>query len=212
MNKKIKIEAPAKINLSLEIIDKFPNGFHKLSTIMQTVSLFDYLDIELSKIEGENQIFLSGNSDRIPYDEKNIVWKVLKKYLDVIGEKGNKIEVYIEKNIPSEAGLGGGSSDGAAVLRGINILFNNKLSDEKLHQIASKTGSDLNFCLVGGACLLSSRGEIIKEKLPYREFNVVIVKPKNIAISTPQCYKEFSKKFFRKLFCAKKSAIFSKNL
>ena len=196
MNKKIRIEAPAKINLSLEIIDKFSNGFHKLSTVMQTVSLADCLSLELSKTNGENTILLSGNSDKIPYDERNIVYKVLKKYLDEIGENGYKIEVYIEKNIPSEAGLGGGSSDGAAALRGINALFDNKISEEKLHKIVSQVGSDLNFCLVGGACLLSSRGEIIEEKLPFRDFNVVVVKPKNIAVSTPQCYKNFSAKYF----------------
>ena len=158
MNRKIKIEAPAKINLSLEIINRFPNGFHELSTIMQTVSLFDYLTIELSQIEGENQILLSGNSNKIPYDEKNIVYKVLKKYLDEINETGHKIEVFIEKNIPSEAGLGGGSSDGAGALKGINELFDNRLEDEKLHKIAAEVGSDLNFCLERGACLLSSRG------------------------------------------------------
>ncbi len=196
MNRKIRIEAPAKINLSLEVIDKFLNGFHKLSTVMQTVSLADYLSLELSKNNGENIILLSGNSDRIPYDENNIVYKVLKKYLDEIGETGYKIEVYIEKNIPSEAGLGGGSSDGAAALRGINALFDNKISEEKMHKIASQVGSDLNFCLVGGACLLSSRGEIVEEELPFQDFNVVIVKPKNIAVSTPQCYKIFSEKYF----------------
>lgn len=196
MTKKIKIKAPAKINLSLEIIDKFPNGFHKLSTVMQTVSLYDYLDIELTETNEENKIILKGNSDKIPYDERNIVHKVLKKYLEEIGETGYKIEVFIEKNIPSEAGLGGGSSDGAAVLKGINELFGSKLSDEKLHQIVASVGSDLNFCLVGGACLLSSRGEIIEEKLPDRDFNAVIIKPKDIAVSTPQCYKDFSKKYF----------------
>ena len=196
MSKRIKIQAPAKINLSLEITDKFSNGFHKLSTVMQTVSLFDFLTIELSKTNDENQIILKGNSDKIHYDERNIVHKVIKKYLDEINETGHRIEVYIEKNIPQEAGLGGGSADGAAALRGINTLFNSRLTEKKLHEIAAQVGSDLNFCLVGGACLLSSRGEIIEEKLPYRDFNVVIIKPKNIAISTPQCYKDFSKKYF----------------
>ncbi|MCR4880900.1 MAG: 4-(cytidine 5'-diphospho)-2-C-methyl-D-erythritol kinase [bacterium] len=207
MTKKIKIAAPAKINLSLEIIDKFPNGFHRLSTVMQTVSLFDYLTIDLSKTDKENQIILSGNSDKIPYDEKNIVYKALQAYLDELGKKGCKIEVFIEKNIPSEAGLAGGSADGAAALKGINKLFNNKLSEEKIHQIAANIGSDLNFCLAGGACLLSSRGEVIEEKLPHKEFSVVIIKPKNISVSTPQCYKKFSEKYFEK-----KEAFYSKKI
>ena len=207
MNKKIKVQAPAKINLSLEITDKFPNGYHKISTIMQTVSLFDYLTIELSKSPADNQVILSGNSAKIPYDEKNIVYKVLLAYLKKANETENRIEVYIEKNIPAEAGLAGGSTDGAAALLGINYLFNNKLSDKELHEIAAQTGSDLNFCMVGGTCLLSSRGEIIEEKLPFRELNIVIVKPKNIAVSTPQCYKNFSEKYFRK-----KEAFYSKKI
>ena len=204
MSKKIRISAPAKINLSLEIIDKFPNGFHKLSTVMQTVSLYDYLTIKLTKTDDENQIILTGNSNKIPYDERNIVYKVLAKYFEEIGVKGYKTEVFIEKNIPIEAGLAGGSSDGAAALRGINELFENKLSNTKIWKIAAECGSDLNFCLVGGACLLSSRGEVIEEELPHKDFNLVIIKPKNIAISTPQCYKDFSKKYF-----IPKKAVFS---
>ena len=198
MNRKIKVAAPAKINLSLEITDKFENSFHKLSSVMQTVSLFDYLTIELTKTDGENEIILSGNSDKIPYNEKNIVHRVISSYLGEIAENGYKISVYIEKNIPAEAGLAGGSTDGAAALLGINELTGNKLSKENLHKIASKAGSDLNFCLEGGACLLSSRGEIIEEKFPYQKYNLVIIKPKNIAVSTPECYKKFSEKYFEK--------------
>ena len=100
--KKIKIKTPAKINLSLEIIDKFPNGFHSISSVMQTVSLFDYLTFSLSETGKENQIILTGNSPKIPYDEKNIIYKVLKLYLDEIKANGIKIEVDIEKNIPTE--------------------------------------------------------------------------------------------------------------
>ncbi len=195
--KKIKIKTPAKINLSLEIIDRMDNGFHSLSSVMQTVSLYDYLTFSISG-NGENQIILNGNSPKIPYDEKNIIHKVLKLYLKEAEIKNTKIEVDIEKNIPTEAGLAGGSTNAAGALIAINTLFNYKLNKEQIHKIASQAGSDLNFCLEGGACLLSSRGEIIDEKLPHRDFNIVIVKPKNISVSTPLCYKEFSKKFFEK--------------
>ena len=195
--KKIKIKTPAKINLSLEIIDRLENGFHSLSSVMQTVSLYDYLTFTLTE-SNENQIILRGNSPKIPYDEKNIIHKVLKLYLEEANINNAKIEVDIEKNIPTEAGLAGGSTNAAGALIAINNLFENKLNNKKIHSIAAKAGSDLNFCLEGGACLLSSRGEIIDEKLPYNEFNIVILKPKDISVSTPLSYKEFSKNFFEK--------------
>ena len=198
MNKKIKVAAPAKINLSLEIIDKLPKGYHSLSSVMQSVSLFDYLTIAVSQIHGENQIILSGNSNKIPYNESNIVYKVLKSYLAKINSKGYKIEIFIEKNIPLEAGLAGGSTDGSAAIAGVNAIMGEALSGKELHEILAAAGSDLNFCLEGGACLLSSRGEVIEEKLPYKKYNIVIVKPKNIAVSTGQCYRDFSAKYFEK--------------
>lgn len=195
--KTIRIKTPAKINLSLEIVDKLPNGFHSLSSVMQTISLYDYLTFKVSN-SSENKIILRGNSDKIPYDEKNIIYKVLKSYIEEGKITNTLIEVYIEKNIPTEAGLAGGSTNAAGALKAINQLFDNKLSNESIHQIAANAGSDLNFCLEGGACLLSSRGEIIDEKLPYQKYDLVIVKPKNISVSTPLCYKEFSKNFFEK--------------
>ena len=196
--KKIKVQTPAKINLSLEILDRMPNGFHTLSSVMQTVSLFDYITIEKTEISGETQILLSGTSDKIPYDEKNIVHKVIKSYLDELNIKGIKIQVHIEKNIPTEAGLAGGSTNAAGALIAINELFNNELPMFKIHELASKAGSDLNFCLEGGACLLSSRGEIIDKKLPHKNFDLMVIKPKHIAVSTPMCYKNYSAKFFAK--------------
>jgi len=198
MQKSIKIKTPAKINLSLEIVDKLPNGFHYLSSVMQTVSLYDYLTFKINEINGENQIILTGNSDKIPYDEKNIIYKVLKLYLDKIEATGIKIEVYVEKNIPTEAGLAGGSTNASGALIAINELFNKQLSDENIHSIAAQVGSDLNFCLVGGACLLSSRGEVIDKKLPFQDYNIIIVKPKNISVSTKLCYQNFSSTFFKK--------------
>ncbi|MCQ2958243.1 MAG: 4-(cytidine 5'-diphospho)-2-C-methyl-D-erythritol kinase, partial [Candidatus Gastranaerophilales bacterium] len=155
----------------------------------------------------ENKITLRGNSDKIPYDEKNIIYKVLKKYIDEAKITHTQIEVDIEKNIPTEAGLAGGSTNAAGALKTINLLFDNMLPNEIIHKIAASVGSDLNFCLEGGACLLSSRGEIIDEKLPFKEYNVIIVKPKNISVSTKLCYQNFSKNFFEK-----KTSYYSKEI
>ncbi len=213
MNKKIKIATPAKINLSLEILDRFPNGFHSISSIMQTISLYDYLTFNVSNCIGENKICLSGNSSNIPYNEKNIVYKILNLYLNKIETKGIKIEVIIEKYIPVEAGLAGGSTNAAGALCAINKLFNDKLSLQELHELASKVGSDLNFCIEGGACEVSARGENIEEKLPFRNYKILLVKPKNISVSTSDCYKKFSAKYFepKEAFYSQKIANLFKN-
>ncbi len=208
MTKKIKVQTPAKINLSLEIVDRTENGFHTLSSVMQSVSLFDFLTISLTDIRAkENEIILRGNSPVIPYNEKNIIHKAISAYFSAIGANSFKVEVDIEKNIPVEAGLAGGSTNAAGALIAINELFNNELPNAQIHKIAASLGSDLNFCLEGGACVLSSRGEIIEEKLPYKEFDLLIAKPKNLSISTAQCYKEFSARYFEK-----KEGIYSKKI
>ena len=187
----IKVKTPAKINLTLELLNRREDGVHNISSVMQTVDLYDYLSISVQKAN-ENKILLSGNSMNIPYDEKNIVYKAAKLFLEKADIKKVEISVYIEKNIPTEAGLAGGSTNAAGALVGLNQLFGNALSEKELHTIASELGSDLNFCLEGGACLLSSRGEVIEEKLPFHPFKILILKPKNIAVSTKLCYQNYA--------------------
>lgn len=182
----IKIKCPAKINLDLKVFPLQENGFHPIKSVMQTISLFDYLTIKVSNGVG---IFLSGNSDEIPYDEKNICYKAAKIFLEKINEN-KKIEIYIEKNIPVCAGLAGGSTDAAGVLFGLNKLFNLVLKDNEIHNLALQLGSDLNFCLVGGRMLCEGRGEKLT-KLPFEDFEVSLVKPKKLKISAGQAYKAF---------------------
>ncbi len=187
----IKVRTPAKINLSLELLNRMDNGYHNIVSVMQTVDLYDYLTISLEKAD-VNRIILSGNSKNIPYDDKNIAFKAAKLFLDKADIKNVEISIFIEKNIPIEAGLAGGSTNAAGTLIGLNKLFNNILSNNEIHAIAASLGSDLNFCLEGGACLLSSRGEIIDEKLPFHSFNIIILKPKHIAVSTKLCYQNYA--------------------
>ncbi len=188
----VKIQTPAKINLTLEVLDKRPDGFHNIQSIMHTISLSDYLTISVEKSDcAENEIELSGTSTEIPYDEKNIVYKALKKYFDAADIKNKKVLVYIEKNIPVSAGLAGGSTNASGALYGVNEIFENALSREELHKIASELGSDLNFCLEGGCALCTSRGEII-EKLSSADFFVSLIKPKNLGISAKEAYQKFA--------------------
>ena len=189
---KIRIKCPAKINLSLKVINKREDGFHNIESIMQTVSLFDYLDIKVCECE-ENTIVLSGNSKNIPYDRSNLVYKAAELFLNTLDIQNKKIEIFVEKNIPVSAGLGGGSADASGTLYGLNELFGKKLNSAELHDLCAKLGSDLNVCLEGGRLKSCGRGEII-QKLPFEKFNLSIIKPISLGISAKEAYTKFSLK------------------
>ncbi len=192
MLNKIKIQCPAKINLTLKITGKRDDGFHNLDSIMQTISLFDYLTISVEKSD-KTEIILSGTSDEIPYNEKNLVYKAAKLFLDTAKIDSYKISIYIEKNIPVAAGLAGGSTDAAGTLYGLNKLFDEPLSRQQLHELCAKLGSDLNLCLEGGRQQTSGRGEIL-EPLPFEEFDVSLIKPIGLGISAKEAYTKFGEK------------------
>lgn len=188
--REIKVKTPAKINLALEILGKRPDGFHEIQSIMQAVSLFDVLTITIEDSDKE-QIEISGTSSKIPYDKNNIAHKAAKLFLGHAGIENQKVKIYIEKKIPVSAGLAGGSSNAAGVLWGLNKICKNLLSDEDLHFLAAKLGSDVNFCLTGGTCAATSRGEKIKQIVaPY--LNFLIIKPSNLAISAKKAYTKYA--------------------
>ncbi len=208
----IKIQCPAKINLTLKITGKRDDGFHNIDSVMQTINLFDYLTISIEESD-HNEIVLSGTSDEIPYNEKNLVYKAAILFVESIKkchpefisgsqsemlkqvqhDKSVKITVFIEKNIPIAAGLAGGSTDAAGTLYGLNKLFGEPLSREKLHELCAQLGSDLNLCLEGGCQRTTGRGEIL-EPMPFEEFNVSLIKPTNLGISAKEAYTKFSEK------------------
>jgi len=187
----IKIQCPAKINLNLKVTGKLENGFHSIESVMQTISLYDFLTISVAD-SSKNEIILSGNSNEIPYDETNLVYKAVKLYLESENIKNEKISVYIEKNIPVSAGLAGGSTDGAGVLYGLNKIFR-KNDKSYIDKLCTKLGSDLNVCLHGGKILAQGRGEIITP-LEFEDFNVSLIKPINLGISAKEAYTKFSQK------------------
>ena len=214
---KLKIQCPAKVNLTLKVTSKRPDGFHNIESIMQTIDLYDYLTIEAEQADNF-EIILSGNNPEIPYNEKNLVYKAARLFFETIlqkssplrreeafvseqtnftnaggGENSYKISIYIEKHIPVAAGLAGGSTDAAGTLYGLNEIFNNPLSHSQLHELCAKLGSDLNVCLDGGRLMTRGRGEII-EPLPFEEFNLSLIKPKNLGISAKEAYTKFSEK------------------
>ena len=207
--KAITVKCPAKINLTLEILNRREDGFHNIQSVMQTIDLFDILTIKIEESNYLGKIFkikLSGTSDEIPYDEKNLVYKAAELFFRCKDAKTQRCKekncspiqlftystfIHIEKNIPIAAGLAGGSTDAAGTLWGLNKLFDNVLSNQELHALCSSLGSDLNFCLEGGCQLATSRGEILK-KMPFQELNVSLIKPKHLGISAKEAYAKFS--------------------
>lgn len=188
--KSIKVKTPAKINLTLEVLNKREDGFHNIQSIMQTVSLYDYLTFKIENSD-ETKIILSGNSKEIPYNETNLVYKCTKLFLETTKINNVKIDIYLEKHIPVSAGLAGGSTNGAGTFFALNKLFNEPLTNEQIEELCAKTGSDLNFCLHGGCMLCTSRGEVT-ETLPFYELPVSLIKPKKLGISAKEAYQKFS--------------------
>lgn len=186
----IKIKCPAKINLTLEIVNKREDGFHNIKSIMQLISLYDYLTIK----PAQSGITLSGTSTEIPYNEKNLVYKAADLFFKTT-EINKGVEIFIKKNIPIAAGLAGGSTDAAGTLYGLNKLFP-ALSHQELENLCAQLGSDLNVCLNGGCTLATSRGEVT-EPLPVIKSDVTLIKPKALGISAGEAYKKYALKEFK---------------
>ncbi len=188
--KKISVKTPAKINLTLEILNRRPDGFHNIASIMQAINLFDIATVEIAENDVQ-KIIITGNSNEIPYNEKNIAYKAAAVFFEFIKKQNFIVKINIEKNIPVCAGLAGGSTNAAGVFYALNTLFDNILNNNELNNLCAKLGSDLNFCLTGGTAICTSRGEII-EKISTIEMPVTLIKPKNLTISAKDAYCKFA--------------------
>lgn len=186
----IKIQCPAKINLLLKVLNKREDGFHNIESIMQTIDLFDYLTINIENYS-TSEILLDGNNKEIPYNEKNLVYKAAKLFLDKTNLQNKKISIYIDKSVPVSAGLAGGSTNAAGTLYGLNKIFKDILTRDELNYLCAGLGSDLNVCLNGGRILATGRGEVT-EPLEFEEFNVNLIKPKALGISAKEAYTKFA--------------------
>lgn len=178
----MKVRTNAKINLYLDVVDKYPDGFHKIESIFQTVTLSDTLIF----YEIPRGICITTNDALLPTDEKNIVYKTVKKVKDITRiEKG--IHVHIKKSIPICAGLGGGSANSAGTLYAINKLWNLGLSDDNLVDIAKGLGSDVPYFLRGGTQAVTGKGEILSALTPIQDTWVVLIHPP-LSLSTAKVY------------------------
>ena len=177
----ISLIAPAKINLGLRILDTRPDGFHNLRGIFQEISLHDTIHIMAEP--GSGDISLKCSDDGVPSDSSNLAWKAAALFLE-LSEENLDLEIELLKRIPSEAGLGGGSSDAATVLLGLRTLTTRPTLD--LMNIALDLGSDVPFFLHGGAALIEGRGERITP-VPSVPFHAVLLHP-SITVSTAWAY------------------------
>lgn len=183
--KQMKVKCPAKINVFFNIIGLDTRNYHLVHGINQSISLYDELDV---KITNSNSITLSCSNPLIPTDEKNSVYKAAKLFLDYT-KINTGLEIHIEKNIPTEAGLGGESTDAAGIILALNHLLKTNLSKEELNTISYKTSCDVPFCVVGGTCEVEGCGEIVKHStIPYKYF--LVITP-NVGHSTQAMFKLF---------------------
>ncbi len=177
------IKAFAKINLTLDITGILPGGYHALRSVMAPVSLCDEITLEKSD---KTEFFCNVESISTP---DNLCVRAANAFLQKANISGG-VEIKLQKNIPFPAGLGGGSSDAAAVLKGMNKLYGNPLTDEDLFSLASSLGSDIPFCLWGKPALCEGRGEILTPLKGVPKFTVVIAIGDG-RLSTPEVYKKY---------------------
>lgn len=178
--------AYAKLNLTLDVLGKREDGYHDLKSVMQTISIRD--DIEIDVGTGKPWKLLCSD-EMIPQDESNLAWKAAEIYFKTIQKDPNGLEIRITKRIPSQAGLGGGSADAAAVLRALNTHYDMPLSLPALAELGSLVGSDVPFCTLCGTAVVEGRGEIIR-KLPDMPDCVFVVCKPDFSVSTPELYRK----------------------
>lgn len=183
----LREKAYAKINLTLDILGKRPDGYHDLKSIMQTVSLHDVVELDIGT--GKDwELHCEGNPD-VPCDPRNLAWKAARLYCDAVGKDPDGLTIRIEKHIPSGAGMAGGSADAAAVLRGLNRYFGNLMTEEELAELSARIGSDIPFCVLGGTVMCEGRGEIMRRIKPCPGCVILGCKPE-FSISTPVLFHE----------------------
>jgi len=179
-------KAWAKVNLTLDVLGKREDGFHDLKSVMQTVSLYD--DIELTVGTGEPWSLVC-HQEGIPCDARNLAWKAAAAFCEAAGVDPDGLCIRIEKRIPSGAGMGGGSADAAAVLRGLNRYFGEPMNLWQLADLGAQVGSDVPFCVVGGTIMCEGRGEKLR-KLPDMPKCILLGCKPEFSISTPALYKK----------------------
>ena len=180
----MEIQAFAKLNLTLDILGKREDGYHNLRMVMQSITLADTLTLEENQGEG---LRVSANLRFLPTGEKNLAAAAALRFWEALGREPEDLDIRIEKRIPVCAGMAGGSSDAAAVLRALNQRAGDPFSPRELAKIGERVGSDVPYCVLGGTALAEGRGEMLTPLAPLPRCWVVACKP-DFPISTPELF------------------------
>ena len=186
-------KAYAKLNISLDVSKAREDGYHDMVMVMQTVSLCDELSITLDQT---GVVRAEADLRYIPRDDRNLAVKAAKLYFARTGREETGAVIRLKKRIPVGAGLAGGSSDAAAVIRALNRTFGQELTKEEMMALAEQTGSDVAFCVVGGTALAEGRGEILTPLRDMPDCTIVICKP-DYSISTPELFRAIDREKLR---------------
>lgn len=180
----IQVNAAAKINLLLDIVHRRTDGYHDLFMVMQSVDLYDRVTITST---GDGQIKLGCSEAALPVDESNIAFRAALAFFKETKLQNKGVFIQIEKHIPFAAGLAGGSADGAAVLVGLNALYEAGLNEEQLCRIGVQIGADVPFCIRGGTMLAQGIGDVLHPLKPLRHCYIVLAKPQQ-GVNTAKAY------------------------
>ena len=181
--------AYAKLNISLDVTDRRSDGYHDMAMVMQTVSLHDGVRIAL---RDGGRIRVRSNLSFLPGDERNLAARAALRYLAAIGRAEQGLLIELDKRVPVGAGMGGGSADAAAVLRGLNRIYGGVLSAAELETLAAQVGSDVPFCVRGGTVLATGRGEQLENLPPMPDCAFLVCKP-GFSISTPELFRRLDR-------------------
>lgn len=179
----VTLPSPAKVNLTLDVRECLPNGYHLVQSVMQQVSLADEVTVRLEQEEG---IRLECNVADLPCDQSNLAWRAAELFYTRLGELP-QVHITLRKRIPLQAGLGGGSSNAATTLRALNLLHGQPFSPKELHSLAAPLGSDVPFFLVGGTALVEGLGEVVTPLPVPASYPLVIAVP-SVGVSTAWAY------------------------
>lgn len=186
---KFSLNSNGKINIGLNVTGVLPNGYHLLDMIMVPISLSDRITGEIEDISGTLEI--KTNKADIPVNEDNILWKIYDKFYNESGLSKRKISLYLEKIIPHQAGLGGGSSNGAFLLKLLNEFHGNFFSQERLIEIGKSVGADIPFFLINKSVRVRGIGEDIEIIENNLKNSIILIKPQ-FGVSTGKAYKNMS--------------------
>ena len=175
----------AKINLTLDVLGKRPDGYHDIQSVMQTISIRDDVEVEVGTAKPWT---LSCDKEDVPQDSSNLAWKAAEMFCRAAKRDPEGVAIRITKRIPTQAGLGGGSADAAAVLRALNRHYDYPFSIYALAELGAEVGSDVPFCTLGGTVLCQGRGERLRKLPDLPETLFVVCKP-DFPVSTPELYR-----------------------